>query len=373
MNWGMSGFALGTHHRILSLIRIIAFTHIRISLLTTHNMKYRRMGRTGLKVSELCLGTMLFGNTTNESEANKILDMSFDAGINFIDTADGYANGESENILGRALKERRKEIILATKFFNPMGSGPNDSGMSRVYIMRAVEASLKRLKTDYLDVYYIHHVDVQTPLEEMLYALNDLVHQGKVRYLACSNYEAWRLATALGISEANNLYRFECYQPQYSLVVRDIELELIPLCQYHDVGVVVWSPLAGGYLTGKYKPGDLEAGFKSESGRDVPKKFFSANADKILEVLLEVSNELGMSPDQVALRWILEQPAITSIIVGPRTEAQFKKNLGAVDRQMDKNVLQRLNKISELLERYPQSFEEQMLSRRNDAVKKGKR
>ena len=296
--------------------------------------------------------------------------MSFDAGINFIDTADGYADSESEKILGRALKERRKEIILATKFFNPMGSGPNDSGMSRVYIIRAIEASLKRLQTDYLDLYYIHHVDVQTPLEEMLHALDDLVHQGKVRYLACSNYEAWRLATALGLCETNDLYRFECYQPQYSLVVRDIELELIPLCRHHELGVVVWSPLAAGYLTGKYKAGDLEAGVQSESGREVPKKYFSANADKILEVLLEVSHELERSPDQVALRWALEQPAITSLIVGPRTEAQFKKNLGAVDWQMDDSVLQRLNEISELPDRYPQSFEEQMLSRRNDAVKK---
>ena len=222
----------------------------------------------------------------------------------------------------------------------------------------------------HIDIYYIHHVDVQTPLEEMLHALDDLVHEGKVRYLACSNYEAWRLATALGISNANDLNRFECYQPQYSLVVRDIELELIPLCQYHDLGVVIWSPLAGGFLTGKYKPGDLDAGVQSESGRNLPKDYFSANADKILNVLLEVSNELGRSPDQVALRWALEQPVITSLIVGPRTVAQFEKNLGAVGWQLDENILQRLNAISDLPERYPQSFEKQMLSRRNDAVKK---
>jgi aryl-alcohol dehydrogenase-like predicted oxidoreductase len=333
-------------------------------------MEYRRMGRTGLKVSELCLGTMLFGSTTDEAEANRILDMSLEAGINFIDTADAYANTESEKILGRALKERRQEVILATKFFNPMGSGPNDSGMSRVYIMRALEASLKRLQTDHVDIYYIHHVDVQTPLEEMLHALDDLVHEGKIRYLACSNYEAWRLATALGTSSANELNRFECYQPQYSLVVRDIELELIPLCQYHDLGVVIWSPLAGGFLAGKYNPGDLDAGVQSESGRNLPKDYFSVHADKILEVLLEVSKELGRSPDQVALRWALEQPAITSSIVGPRTVAQFKKNLGAVGWQLDESILQRLNAISNLPERYPQSFEKQMLSRRNDAVKR---
>jgi len=249
-----------------------------------------------------------------------------------------------------------------------MGSGPNDSGMSRVYIMRAIEASLKRLQTDHIDIYYIHHVDVQTPLEEMLHALNDLIHEGKVRYIACSNYEAWRLATALGISKVSNINRFECYQPQYSLVVRDIELELIPLCEYHDLGVVIWSPLAGGYLTGKYKPGDLKVDSQSESGRNLPKEFFSSNADKILKVLLEISNEIGRSPDQVALRWVLEQPMITSSIVGPRTVAQLEKNLGAVGWEMDKNALQRLNAISDLPERYPQNFEKQMLSRRNNAV-----
>src|SRR5947209_2134115 len=195
-------------------------------------MEYRRMGHSGLKVSELCVGTMTFGHGTDEAEAQRIVDLARDAGVNFFDTANSYGNGESEALLGKTLKGRRREAVVATKFFNPMGPGPNDSGMSRLHIMQAIEDSLERLQTDHVDLYYIHHVDTQTPLEEMLRALDDLVHQGKVRYIACSNFQAWRLMEALGISDAHSLARFECYQPQYSLVVRDIEQELVPLCQY---------------------------------------------------------------------------------------------------------------------------------------------
>ena len=169
-------------------------------------MEYRRMGRSGLKVSEICLGTMTFGHGTDEAEARRIVDLAFEAGVNFFDTANAYGGGQSEVLLGKALQGRRDKSIVATKFFNPMGPGPNDSGMSRVHIMQAIEASLRRLQTDYVDLYYIHHVDTQTPLEEMLRALDDLVRQGKVRYMACSNYEAWRLQEALWISETRNLY-----------------------------------------------------------------------------------------------------------------------------------------------------------------------
>ena len=213
-------------------------------------MEYRRMGRTGLKVSEICLGTMTFGHGTGEAESRRIVDAAIGAGVNFFDTANSYGEGESEVLLGKALEGRRDDAVVATKFFNPMGSGPNDSGMSRLHIMQAVEASLRRLRMDHVDLYYIHHVDTQTPLEEMLRALDDLVHQGKVRYTACSNYQAWRLCEALWISDANGWARFECFQPQYSLVVRDIEQELIPLCLHKGLGVVVWSPLGGGFLSG---------------------------------------------------------------------------------------------------------------------------
>jgi aryl-alcohol dehydrogenase-like predicted oxidoreductase len=328
------------------------------------------MGRTGLKVSEICLGTMTFGHGADATEARKMVDLCFDAGVNFFDTADSYGDGQSEVLLGQALKGRRRDAIVATKFFNPMGPGPNDSGMSRVHIMQAIEDSLKRLQMETVDLYYIHHVDVQTPMEEMLRALDDLFHQGKVRYVACSNYQAWRLATALGISTAHHLARFECYQAQYSLVVRDIEQELIPLCQYHGLGVVAWSPLAGGFLSGKYQPGQRSAaGTRSEESWAYPEEFFADNADETLATLIEVAGELQRSPAQVALRWILEQPAITSIIVGARTVEHLRDNLGAAGWRLEEEALQRLDDVSRLCERYPESMEKTMRKRRDDALR----
>jgi len=333
-------------------------------------MEYRRMGRTGLKVSEICLGTMTFGHGTDQAEANRIVDLAFAVGVNFFDTANTYGNGQSEILLGKALNRRRKEIVLATKFFNPTGPNPNDSGMSRVHIMRALEDSLARLQTDYIDLYYIHHVDTQTPLEEMLRALDDLVHHGKVRYLACSNYQAWRLMDALWTSDAKNLARFECYQPQYSLVVRDIEQEIIPACQHKGLGVVVWSPLAGGFLTGKYRPGEQQvAGSRSAEGWAYPRAYFAANADETLGVLLEVAQQLGRSPAQVALRWVLEQPAITSAIIGARTVEQARDNFLAGGWRLPEAALTWLNTISQLPDRYPESMEKNIHERRNSAVK----
>lgn len=333
-------------------------------------MEYRRMGRTGLKVSEICLGTMTFGHSTDEPEAKKIVDLAFDAGINFFDTANTYADSRSETILGNALKGRRDEAIVATKVFNPTGPGPNNSGMSRVNIMQGIEASLKRLQMDYVDLYYIHHVDTQTPLEEMLRAFDDLVHQGKVRYIACSNYEAWRLMEALWISDSKDLARFECYQPQYSLVVRDIEEEIIPVCELKGLGVVVWSPLGGGFLTGKYKPGERTVeGTRSAAGWAYPERYFADNADESLGELLAVAEELGKSPAQVATRWVLEQPAITSAIIGARTVDQARDNMLAGSWKLEGEALERLNNVSALPHRYPRSMEEGMDERRNAAVK----
>ena len=334
-------------------------------------MEYRRPGRSGLKVSEICLGTMTFGHGTDEAEARRMVDLCFEAGVNFFDTANSYSEGQSEILLGRALKGRRREAVVATKFFNPMGPGPNDSGMSRVHIMNALEDSLQRLQMDYVDIYYIHHVDTQTPLEEMLRAMDDLAHQGKVRYIACSNYQAWRLAEALGLSERERLARFECYQPQYSLVVRDIEQELIPLCQYKGLGVVVWAPLAGGFLTGKYRPGQQTVqGARSAEGWAYPRRYFAPNADETLEALLDVAAELGRSPAQVAIRWILEQPAITSAIVGARTAEQLRDNLEAGGWRLEGAPLQRLNEDSHLPDRYPESMEKDIHLRRDSAVKR---
>jgi aryl-alcohol dehydrogenase-like predicted oxidoreductase len=333
-------------------------------------MEYRRMGRSGLKVSEICLGTMTFGRGADEAESGRMVAAAMAAGVNFFDTADGYNNGLAEEMLGRILKPRRREAVIATKFFNPMGSGPNESGMSRLHIKQAVEDSLRRLGTDYIDLYYIHHVDTQTPLEEMLRALDDLVRQGKVLYTACSNYEAWRLMEALWISDSRGWTRFDCYQPQYSLVVRDIEQELVPVCDLKGLGVVVWSPMAGGFLAGRYLPGERQAkGTRSESGWALPDRFFAANADETLATLLEVARALDRPSAQVALRWVLDQPFITSAIVGARTTVQLQETLAVAGWRLPDEARARLDKVSLLPHRYPRSFEENMHERRNSAVR----
>jgi aryl-alcohol dehydrogenase-like predicted oxidoreductase len=332
-------------------------------------MEYRRMGRSGLKLSEICLGTMTFGHGTDQTEANRIVDLAFDAGVNVFDTANSYSSGESEIMLGKALQGRRREAIIATKFFNPMGPGPNDSGMSRGHIMQAIDDSLRRLQMDYVDIYYIHHVDTQTPLEEMLRALDDLVHQGKVRYIGCSNYEAWRLMESLWISDSKNLARFECYQPQYSVVVRDIEQELIPVCELKGLGVIAWSPLGGGFLSGKYTPGQRTLpGTRSEQSWAYPAPFFAANADETLQVLFEVAKELECSPAQVAIRWVLEQPMVTSAIIGARTAEHAHHNMLAGGWHLPQEALDRLERVSRLPHRYPRSIEDDMLERRNAAL-----
>jgi aryl-alcohol dehydrogenase-like predicted oxidoreductase len=333
-------------------------------------MEYRRVGRSGLKVSEICLGTMTFGHGADQAETDRIVGVALDAGVTFFDTANGYNGGEAEIMLGKALGGQRRDVVIASKFFNPMGPGPNDSGMSRGHIMRAVEDSLRRLGTDYLDLYFVHHVDTQTPLDEMLRALDDLVRHGKVRYTGCSNYEAWRLMEALGISEARNLARFDAYQPQYSLVVRDIEQELVPACEAKGVGIVVWSPLAGGFLTGKYQPGQRSiVGARSEERWAYPERYFAANADETLAAAIAVSRELGRSPAQIALRWVLDQPAITSAIIGARTATQARDSLLAGGWRLPEAARERLDRISVLPHRYPRAMEENMHERRDGAVR----
>ncbi len=333
-------------------------------------MEYRRVGRSGLKVSEICLGTMTFGNGTDPAEAERILSLSLDAGVNFIDTANSYSDGASETMLGELLGARRHDLVLATKVFNPTGTGPNDSGMSRRHIMQAIEASLRRLRTDYIDLYYIHHVDVQTPLDEMLRAFDDLITAGKIRYAACSNYEAWRLMESLWISDTQHLSRFVCYQPQYSLVVRDIEEEIVPVCELKGLGVVVWSPLGGGFLTGKYQPGETSrAGARSAEGWGFPIRFFAANRDDILATLLQVAEQVGRSPAQVAMRWVLDQPFITSAIVGARTATQLRDTLRAGGWRLPADALARLDAVSAPPRRYPRSMEDTIHDRRDSAVR----
>jgi aryl-alcohol dehydrogenase-like predicted oxidoreductase len=336
-------------------------------------MDYRRLGRSGLKVSEICLGTMTFGHGADLAEAERIVGKSLDAGLMFFDTANGYNGGESEIILGKALGKRRRDVVIASKVFNAMGPGPNDSGMSRLHIMQAVEDSLRRLGTDYIDVYFIHHVDIQTPLEEMLRAFDDLVHQGKIRYTACSNYETWRLMESLWISDSKGLARFEAYQPQYSLVVRDIEEELVPACEYKGLGMVVWSPLAGGYLTGKYQPGQKTvAGSRSEEKWAFPTQYFHPNHEAILGELLAVSRDIGRPPAQVALRWVLEQNMVASAIIGARHAGQLDDTLGASGWTLPADARKRLDDISALPHRYPRAMEDGMVKRRNGAVKVGR-
>lgn len=333
-------------------------------------MEYRRLGRTGLKVSEICLGTMTFGHGTNEEEAARIVDLATGAGVNFFDTANSYADSASETILGQILKGRRRDAIVATKFFNPMGPDVNSSGASRFHMMHTVEDSLRRLQMDYIDILYIHHVDTQTPLDETLRVLDDLVRQGKIRYTACSNFEAWRLMEAMWLSDHNGWERFAAYQPQYSLVVRDIEQEIIPVCELKGIGVVVWSPLGGGFLTGKYRPGErLHTGTRSEEGWAFPQNYFAANADETLTALLDVAADLNRSPAQVATRWVLEQPAITSAIVGARTVDQARDNLNAGGWNLPAEAINRLNDVSHLPDRYPKSMEANMHERRDAAVK----
>lgn len=332
-------------------------------------MEYRRLGQCGLKVSELCLGTMTFGHGADEATARQMVDLAFEAGVNFFDTANSYGGGLSEIMLGKALKGRRRDAVVATKFFNPVGPGPNDSGASRVALMNAVEDSLRRLQTDWLDIYYVHHVDAQTPLEETLRALDDLVHAGKVRYIACSNFEAWRLMEALWISDTQRLARFVCYQPQYSLIVRDIELELVPLFQYKGLGVVVWGPLAGGFLSGKYRPGQRTLpGTRSEEKWVFPEQFLDDGADEILEALLEAADELAHSPAQVAIRWVLEQPTVTSVIVGARTVEQLRDNLAAAGWRLPDAVRARLSDASQMPPRYPQTVALKVHERRAAAL-----
>jgi 1-deoxyxylulose-5-phosphate synthase len=332
-------------------------------------MQYRRLGHSGLIVSEVCLGTMAFGVNVDQATATAIVDQAFDAGVTFFDTANMYANGQSETMLGEALKGRRRGAVVATKFHNPTGPFPTDGGISRAHIMQAIDDSLQRLQMDYVDVYYVHHVDSLTPHEEMLRAVDDLIRQGKVRYIACSNYEAWRLCDAYWTSVANGLHKFVCYQPQYSLVMRQIEFEHVPLCLEKGIGIVPWGPLASGFLAGKYQPGQRRVeGTRSAEGWLFHQRFFSDKADETLATLLDVAQEVGKTPAQVALRWVLEQPGLSSVIAGARTPEQFRDSCGASSWRLEDEPLQRLNEVSAPEDRYPYQMERGSDARRAQAI-----
>jgi 1-deoxyxylulose-5-phosphate synthase len=305
-------------------------------------MEYKKLGRSGLKVSPLCMGTMQFGWSVGEADSQRIMSAAFEAGINFFDTADVYSRwvegnpgGVSETYIGNWMKQNaipRDQLVIATKVRNRMGDGPNDEGLSRVHIMQAVEASLRRLQTDYIDLYQTHWPDANTPIEETLQALDDLVRQGKVRYIGASNYPAWQLMQALWMSDKYNLARFDALQPHYNLIHRDeFERELRIVCGTCGLGVIPYSPLAGGFLTGKYRQGQPLPESKRAEGRR------SAMTEKNFALLHEMDRIASLHKatiSQVALAWLLADPFITSLIIGATSMSQLNENLGALDMNL---------------------------------------
>lgn len=324
-------------------------------------MNYRYLGRTGLKVSELCLGAMTFGRESSEAVSVQMLDRFVEAGGNFIDTADVYTRGVSEEILGRWLKgKRRDDFVIATKVRFPMGEGPNDVGLSRKHILSAVEASLRRLGADYVDVYQVHAWDPNTPLEETLSALNGLVQSGKVRYLGASNFAGWQLQKAIDLSRHNGWEPFTCLQPLYNLLDRSVEWELLPVCEAEGVGVIPWSPLRGGWLSGKYRRGMTappENTRIDEAARQGWSEQWSVYANErtwqIVDALMELAAALGKTPAQVALNWLLQKPAVTAPIIGARTLAHLDDNLGAAGWALSPEQMERLDQVSAPTLPYP--------------------
>ncbi len=317
-------------------------------------MKTRRLGRTGLKVSEICLGTMTFGHQCDEPTSFAILDRAAERGVSFIDTADVYpvppspeTAGGSEVIVGKWLEKRRDQFVLATKCRMRVGHGPNDEGLSRRHILKAAEDSLRRLRTDYIDLYQTHSPDPETPQEETLRTLDDLVRQGKVRYVGCSNYPAWRLALALGISERLGLARFDCVQPRYNLLYREIEAELLPLCRDQGVGAIVYNPLAGGFLSGKYQ--SLEApppGTRftlGKTGELYRQRYWQQAQLEAVQQLKRVLEPRKRSLVQVAVAWVLAQPGVTSAIVGASRAEQLNESLAAVDVALEPEEIEACN------------------------------
>jgi aryl-alcohol dehydrogenase-like predicted oxidoreductase len=325
-------------------------------------MDYRQLGHSGLRVSALTLGTMTFGGrgdfakvgATDVDVATRQVDMCLDAGVNLIDTADVYSEGLSEEIVGKTLKGRRERVLLATKARMPMGDGPNDAGLSRHHLIRSCEASLRRLGTDYIDLYQVHEWDGATPLEETLGALDHLVGSGKVRYIGCSNYAAWHIMKALGISERKNLQRFVSQQIYYSLQSRDAEYELVPVALDQGVGILVWSPLAGGLLSGKYRRDqDKPEGSRHLTDWNEPPVHDEDQLYDIVDALVEIAEAHDVSPAQVALAWTLGRPGVASVVIGARTEEQLTDNLGAADLTLESDERARLDELSAPRLMYP--------------------
>lgn len=320
-------------------------------------MKYRLLGNTGVHVSELCLGAMTFGarweaiGALGQAEADALVGRSIEAGVNFFDTADVYSTGESEEILGRALAARRREVLIATKVRGRMGPGANEVGLSRLHVVQAVEASLRRLGTDYIDLYQIHRGDPLTDVEETLGALTDLVRTGKVRYIGCSNLPAWELMKALAVSRRRGFEAFTATQSYYALVGRELERETIPLVRDQGLGLLVWSPLAGGFLTGKF----TRSGGETDARRarfDFP-PLDKERAFDVLDAMQPIAAAHGASIAQVALAWLLRKDVVTSVIIGARRMEQLEDNLAAVELALTAEEMARLDDVSRLPLVYP--------------------
>ena len=327
-------------------------------------MKYATLGHTGLLVSRLCFGTMTFGDgrgmfkaigAVGQAGADELIKASIDGGINFFDTADVYTEGESEKILGQALKNlgiARQDVVIATKVYGRVGPGRNDIGASRGHILDGVEASLRRLQTDHIDLYQIHGNDSVTPVEETLRALDTLVQQGKIRYLGCSNWQAWKIAKSLGISELRKLARFDTLQAYYSIAGRDLEREIVPLLEAEKVGLLVWSPLAGGLLSGKFSRTNQKPADSRRTDFDFP-IVDKERTWKILDVMAPIAKAHGCSPARLALAWLLAKPVVTSVIIGAKRLDQLQDNLAAVELILTQDELGQLDEVSALAPEYP--------------------
>jgi aryl-alcohol dehydrogenase-like predicted oxidoreductase len=326
-------------------------------------MEYRFFGGSGLKVPAFSLGTATFGGgseffkawgDSDIKESTRMVDMALDVGINFLDTADVYSDGLSEEIVGETIKGRRSHFLISTKGTFPMGAGPNDIGSSRFHLLNACEASLRRLKTDYIDVYHLHGFDAMTPIEETLSTLDQLVKQGKIRYIACSNFSGWHLMKSLSVSERYGWSKYVCHQVYYSLIGRDYEAELMPLACDQKIGAMVWSPLGWGRLTGKIRRG---TGLPKQSRLHATKEQGPPVADeylfRVVDALDEVAEETGKTVPQVALNWLLHRPTVANVIIGARNEEQLKQNLGAIGWSLSESQMAKLDHVSQTDLPYP--------------------
>ena len=327
-------------------------------------MEYRQLGKSGLKVPELCFGAGTFGaaneffkawSETTQEEADRIVGICMDAGLNFFDTADIYSDGSSETALGKALSHhKREDLLISTKATFRLGEGPNDVGSSRYHLIQSLERSLKRLGTDYVDVYHLHAFDATTPVEETLNTLDKFVREGKVRYIACSNFSGWHLMKSLSVSERYGWARYVGHQAYYSLVGRDYEWELMPLALDQGVGTLVWSPLGWGRLTGKIRrgsplPAESRLHKTAAEGPQVPEEYLH----RVVDAIDEVAKETGKTVPQIALNWLLRRPTVSTLIVGARNEAQLKQNLGAIGWELTKEQIAKLDAGSEVPLVYP--------------------